>query len=307
MSSRFHQIHKLVISPHAIPLDPCFEKTAPIILSDEFFVPFRGYAMPKFGISAHCRVSDRVDVHLVFQLCCQRFNTIPLKGKDPMVYGYLCAVDRCIHDFFEVETPNDKFELIWRKIPESMNWCATNAQMSVVKFTTRQELGMFKVNNMLEKKRGNAKCTAVVISFDEDTSLRDLDLEKLLKTCSVHHVTFSSSKIQGLANVLKSINPVIDVLIVGPSKSPSYLLFQQFLGDSYVYLPTICQVNFAYTLPRAAEEDGFNKSIRKLRAEHNFLLMGASKDRTDMHLNLFMENMDKPYCPERYFRYFSYF
>uniref|UniRef100_A0A8R1EI94 Uncharacterized protein n=1 Tax=Caenorhabditis japonica TaxID=281687 RepID=A0A8R1EI94_CAEJA len=233
--------------------------------------------------------------------------TIPLKGKDPMVYGYLCAVDRCIHDFFEVETPNDKFELIWRKIPESMNWCATNAQMSVVKFTTRQELGMFKVNNMLEKKRGNAKCTAVVISFDEDTSLRDLDLEKLLKTCSVHHVTFSSSKIQGLANVLKSINPVIDVLIVGPSKSPSYLLFQQFLGDSYVYLPTICQVNFAYTLPRAAEEDGFNKSIRKLRAEHNFLLMGASKDRTDMHLNLFMENMDKPYCPERYFRYFSYF
>ncbi|CAI2354835.1 unnamed protein product [Caenorhabditis sp. 36 PRJEB53466] len=226
-----------------------------------------------------------------------------------MVYGYLCAVDRCIHEFFD-ETKEDKFELMWRKLPESLNWCATNAQMSVVKFTSRRELMMFKVNNMLEKnkqKTVDEKCTAVVISFDDDSSLRDLDLEKILKTCTVHHIVFSSSRIQGLANVLKSISSTIDLLIVGPSAASSHLLFQQFLGDYNDYLPTVCQINFAHTLPKSREENGFMESIQKLRSEKKYLLMGASKDRTDMHLNVFFENMDQKYCGERYFRYFSYF
>ncbi|KAF1753461.1 hypothetical protein GCK72_020018 [Caenorhabditis remanei] len=166
---------------------------------------------------------------------------IPFEGKDPNVIGYLCAVDRCIHDFFQ-ETEYDRFELMWRKLPDSLNWCATNAQMSVTKFTSKKEVMMFKVKNMMEKKNMEIgeRCTAVVISFDNDDSLRDLDLEKILKTCTVHDVEFSSARIQGLANVLKSFNSaVIDLLIVGPSKASSYLLFQQFLGDYYDYLPTL--------------------------------------------------------------------
>ncbi|PIC24455.1 hypothetical protein B9Z55_017792 [Caenorhabditis nigoni] len=132
--------------------------------------------------------------------------------------------------------------------------------------------------------------------------------QRVLKTCTIHHIDFSSSRVQGLANVLKSFNTeVIDLLIVGPSKASSYLLFQQFLGQYYDYLPTVCQVNFAHTLPRAREENGFMESIQRLRSEKKFLLMGASKDRTDMHLNLFFENMDDEYCRNRYFRYLSYF
>lgn len=67
------------------------------------------------------------------------------------------------------------------------------------------------------------------------------------------------------------------------------------------------QVNFAHTLPRSREENGFVESMQRLRMEKKFMLMGASKDRTDMHLNLFFENMDQKYCRERYFRYLSYF
>lgn len=66
--------------------------------------------------------------------------------------------------------------------------------------------------------------------------------------CTVHHVVFSSSRIHGLANVLKSISSIIDILIVGPSKSSSHLLFQQFLGDYNEYLPTVCQVLFTTSI-----------------------------------------------------------
>ncbi|CAL2043672.1 unnamed protein product [Caenorhabditis brenneri] len=255
---------------------------------------------------------------IVFYILHSIFNTIssismysckiPFEGKDPNVYGYLCAVDRCVHDFSE-ETENDKFELMWRKLPDSVNWCATNAQMSVIKFMSKREMLMFKVKNMMERSKMESgdKCTAVVISFDDDSSVKDMDLEKILKTCSINHVNFSSSRIHGLAKVLKSFNPIIDLLIVGPSKSSSHLLFQQFLGDYYDYLPTVCQINFAHSLPRSKEENGFRESIQRLRSEKKFLLMGASKDRTDMHLNLFFENMDQKYCRERYFRYLSYF
>uniref|UniRef100_A0A1I7TXT6 Protein FAR1-RELATED SEQUENCE n=1 Tax=Caenorhabditis tropicalis TaxID=1561998 RepID=A0A1I7TXT6_9PELO len=161
-----------------------------------------------------------------------------------MVNGYLCAVDRCVYEFFD-ETKNDKFELMWRKMPDSLNWCATNAQMSVTKFTSKKEILMFKVKNMMERKKQKTdeKCTAVVISFDDDSSLKDLDLE----------------------------------------------------------------INFAHTLPRPREENGFMESIQRLLSEKKFLLMGASKDRTDMHVNLFFENMDQKYCRDRYFRYLSYF
>uniref|UniRef100_A0A1I7TXT5 Protein FAR1-RELATED SEQUENCE n=1 Tax=Caenorhabditis tropicalis TaxID=1561998 RepID=A0A1I7TXT5_9PELO len=225
-----------------------------------------------------------------------------------MVNGYLCAVDRCVYEFFD-ETKNDKFELMWRKMPDSLNWCATNAQMSVTKFTSKKEILMFKVKNMMERKKQKTdeKCTAVVISFDDDSSLKDLDLERTLKTCTVHYVDFSSSRIHGLAKLLKSFDSVIDVLIVGPSKSSSHLLFQHFFGDYYNYLPTVCQINFAHTLPRPREENGFMESIQRLLSEKKFLLMGASKDRTDMHVNLFFENMDQKYCRDRYFRYLSYF
>ncbi|ULT87380.1 hypothetical protein L3Y34_006892 [Caenorhabditis briggsae] len=236
--------------------------------------------------------------------------TIPFEGKDPNVFGYLCAVDRCVYEFFK-DTEHDKFELMWRKLPDSLNWCSTNAQMSVTKFTSKKEVVMFKVKNMMERKKKNEAgdtCTAVVISFDDDRSLKDIDLERVLKTCTIHHIDLSSSRVQGLANVLKSFNTeVIDLLIVGPSKASSYLLFQQFLGQYYDYLPTVCQVNFAHSLPRAREENGFMESIQRLRSEKKFLLIGASKDRTDMHLNLFFENMDEQYCRNRYFRYLSYF
>ncbi|CCD61375.1 Usp domain-containing protein [Caenorhabditis elegans] len=233
---------------------------------------------------------------------------IPLEGKDPMIYGYLCAVDKCVYDLFE-ETNKDKFETMWRKLPESLNWCSTNAQMSVIRFTLRSEMTMFKVKNMIEKSKAKftETCTAVVVSFDGDSSLRDLDLDKILKSCTIHHLKFSSLKAEGLANSLKRISSVIDVLIVGPSKGSSHLLFQQFLGDYYDFLPPVCQVNFAHTLPRSREENGFVESMQRLRMEKKFMLMGASKDRTDMHLNLFFENMDQKYCRERYFRYLSYF
>lgn len=65
---------------------------------------------------------------------------------------------------------------MWRKLPESMNWCATNAQMSVVKFTSKREILMFKVNNMLE----------VSVSLDSSKERRICDSEKETGRGEVH-------------------------------------------------------------------------------------------------------------------------
>ncbi|CAB3398706.1 unnamed protein product [Caenorhabditis bovis] len=218
---------------------------------------------------------------------------------------YLCKVDICIRDFYD-STASDKFENMWRKIPHNVNWCSTNAQMSIIKFSTRHELTIYNVRNMLESRKSTL-CNYVIVEFDGDESIKSLNLERYLENCNVQYLRFSYTESGGLANRLKNIKPIIDYLVVGPSNTSSYLLFQQFLNGYEHIMPVICQVNFAFSLPKFAEENGFRESLLKLKSDGKYVVIAASKDRTDMHLNLFFVNMRHSYCRDRYLRYFSYY
>ncbi|CAI5452501.1 unnamed protein product [Caenorhabditis angaria] len=209
---------------------------------------------------------------------------------------YFCRVDLCLRNSFEYDL-YDPFDIFWRKLPYTLNLCGTNAQMSLVKIEMKNELTIYKVNNMLERKNRKEKCDGMIVNIGKNKE------ELNIGNCAMNYYDYSTH--ETLAGILQSHNKNLDFLVIyqADSLSSSYILFQHIISN----FDNICQINFVYSLPKYSEENGFRESLQKLRKDSKFLLLAGSKDRLNMHLNLFFVNMKNRYCRERYLRYFTYF
>ncbi|CAD6186927.1 unnamed protein product [Caenorhabditis auriculariae] len=213
--------------------------------------------------------------------------------------GVSLIAERCLNSILYNDKKNKSFDELWRNMPHNIDYCSANAQISLQKFPVDGGFHYYYIRQMNETyKNGNCR---IYLHMDEREKKQILpNLQKESKGCEIMN-GFSTPR--SYTSHEEETREIVDLLIV---RSTDYRILMSHL-DVLEFPSTVdvCQLNIVFSLPKAEEEQEFVEMIYALANGGKYLLYGATRDRQDLRMNVFLLNVHTPHCQQLFLRKFT--